>query len=81
MEITLTVNLWRGLNLRKTPKIEDGNIVGTLSYNMRFYAVGFKREKGESLLWARDKDGFWIVAANGRNMYVKPMNGKPLPLG
>ena len=75
----LEVNVKRGLNVRKSPVIADNNIIGVLSYKQRFYAETLRRI--HPLWWAQDKNGQWIVVANGRNPYVTQVNGKPLPLG
>jgi len=75
----LVVKVRRGLNLRKSPVIADNNIIGTLTYNQHFYAETLRRIP--PLTWAEDKNGQWIVIANGKNPYVKQMNGQPLPLG
>jgi len=75
----LIVKVKRGLNVRKSPVIADNNIIGQMTYNSRFYAETLRRIP--PLWWAQDKNGQWIVVANGRNLYVEQTNGKPLPLG
>lgn len=74
----LVVIVARGLNLRKSPVIED-NIIGVLKQGSHFYAESIRRIPPYT--WASDKNGAWIVIANGRNPYVKQINGQPLPLG
>ena len=75
----LTVKVRRGLNVRKSPVISDENIIGVLPYGFHFCAETLRRI--HPLWWAQDKNGQWIVVANGRNLYVEQTNGKPLPLG
>lgn len=75
----LEVIVKRGLYLRRSAVIADDNIIDVLPYKNRFYAVALRRIPPYT--WAIDKDGFCIVAANGKNPYVKQINGQPLPLG
>ena len=75
----LEVDKKRGVYLRRSAVIADDNIIGILPYKYRFYAVALHRIPPYT--WAIDKDGFCIVAANGKNPYVKQINGQPLPLG
>jgi len=80
MKFDFIVLPFRGLYLRRSPYIQPDNIVGSLKRGQHFYSIRLIRNP-DGLTWAEDKDGYFIVIANGRNPYVY-QNGKPyLPLG
>lgn len=77
MDATVRVTLKRGMYIRSYPMFDRGNEIATLKQGDTFHMTSTMKRDGWT--WGRGERGY-IPIANGKNMHVEQVNGKPLPL-
>ncbi len=77
MDITVKVTRKGGLYIRSYPMFDKGNEVGVLRFGQTIQITSTQKRDGWT--WGRCDKGY-IPLANGKNMHVEQVNGKPLPL-